>query len=149
MKWRTFALAAVALLLASPGVARHAADGQGQSHKWWLSDKYKSELGLTAQQSGQIEDIFQATLPKLRSGWRELDRLEGELSKLIAESRVDESQVAQMVDRVEAARAELGKTRTLMLYRMNRVLSPEQRVKLKALHEQWERDRRRPTDKRL
>ena len=46
-------------------------------------------------------------------------------------------------DRLEAARAELYKTRTLMLYRMRGVLSPEQRVKLQAA---WEASRPKGND---
>jgi Spy/CpxP family protein refolding chaperone len=58
---------------------------------------------------------------------------------------VDEPTIVAQLDRVESVRAELNKARVLMLYRMNRVLSPDQRTRLKAL---WERqhggDRRHP-----
>ena len=47
------------------------------------------------------------------------------------------------IDRVEAARSALAKTRTLMLYRMHRLLSPEQRVRLEA----FERERARNADR--
>jgi Spy/CpxP family protein refolding chaperone len=33
-----------------------------------------------------------------------------------------------------------------MLLRMRQVLSPDQRVQLNKLHEQWEKDHRRPHD---
>ena len=45
--------------------------------------------------------------------------------------------------RVEAARADLSKTRTLMLYRMHRILSAEQNVTLDRLFDQMERDKER------
>jgi hypothetical protein len=45
---------------------------------------------------------------------------------------------------VEAVRANLNKMRTLQLLRMRQVLSPDQRVKLNKIHEQWEKDHRRP-----
>jgi Spy/CpxP family protein refolding chaperone len=41
----------------------------------------------------------------------------------------------------------LNKNRTLMLLRMRQVLSPEQRVKLNKIHEQWDKDHRRPDNK--
>jgi hypothetical protein len=44
------------------------------------------------------------------------------------------------VDKVEGIRASLNKTRTLMLLRMRQVLSPDQRVILNKLSEQWEKD---------
>jgi Spy/CpxP family protein refolding chaperone len=37
----------------------------------------------------------------------------------------------------------MNKMRTLMLLRMRQVLSPDQRVKLNKLHDQWEKDHRR------
>lgn len=114
----------------------------GRSMKWWQSDRFREELALTAEQSARIEEIFQAMLPKLRAAKGDLDRLDGTLSKLVAEGTADEAIVAQQIDRVEAARSELSKTRTLMLFRMHRILSADQRAKLKTLHEQWERERR-------
>jgi Spy/CpxP family protein refolding chaperone len=111
-----------------------------QSSKWWNSPTIKAELGLTDQQSMAVEAIFQATLPKLRTSKDELDRLEATLSKLL-DAGADEAQVLQHIDRVEAARSDMSKTRTLMLLRMRRVLSQEQRTKLTAVHERSSRAR--------
>ena len=47
------------------------------------------------------------------------------------------------MDKVEAIRGGLNKTRTLMLLRMRQVLTPEQRVILNKLHEQWDKDHSR------
>ncbi len=127
----------VVMLLAGP-----AASGQDQPFKWWQSDKYKTELGLTDEQSAQIEEVFQALLPKLSAGKEDLDRLEKRVSDLIADGTTSEADVMKDVERAEAARAELGKTRTLMFFRMHRILTPDQRIKMKALHEQRERSRR-------
>jgi Spy/CpxP family protein refolding chaperone len=118
---------------------------QQRSHKWWMSDEGKAELGLTEQQSAEIEAIFQESLPRLRATKNELDREEQVLSGLIETSR-DEAQVVQQIERVEAARSEMSKTRTLMLFRMHQVLSTQQRAKLKAMYERRDRDRGR--DKR-
>ena len=73
----------------------------------------------------------------------ELDQQEAELSRLIA-ANADEGVVVRQVDKVEGIRANLNKMRTLMLLRMRQVLSPDQRVQLNKLHEQWEKDHRRP-----
>jgi Spy/CpxP family protein refolding chaperone len=118
----------------SPGASPAAPERSSQSRKWWQSEKVKAELGLSAQQSQDVETVFQASLPRLRELKRDLDRQEGVLSRLVEEN-VDEAQVAQQVDRVEATRAEMSKVRTLMLFRMHKVLSAEQRAKLKAIHE--------------
>ena len=73
--------------------------------------------------------------PRFRSCARskdELDAQEAELSRLI-EAGADEALVIRQVDKVEAIRAELNKTRTLMLLHKRQVLTPEQRVKLNKL----------------
>jgi Spy/CpxP family protein refolding chaperone len=117
----------------------------GQGFKWWHSDKFKQELQLTTDQITRIEDVFQGSLPEFREHKRTLDRLEDELSRLI--DTADEAAVMQHADRVEAERAALSKARTLMLVRIRRVLSVEQRAKLAQLHRDWERNRKRDKGK--
>ena len=86
--------------------------------------------------------MFQASQPALRAQQRALSMLEHELEKLVKEARVEESEVDIFVGKVEAARADLAKTRTMMIYRMRRILSGEQHTKLQALFEQREKERR-------
>jgi Spy/CpxP family protein refolding chaperone len=57
----------------------------------------------------------------------------------------DEALVSKQVDRVEAIRSNMNKMRTLMLLKERQVLTPDQRLKLSKLHEQWERDHKRPS----
>ena len=121
-----------------------AAPVSAQSFAWWKDQHFQKEVGLTPEQCVRIDTVFQTTLPKLRQGKQELDRLEEELSKLI-EANADEPQVVREVDRVEAQRASLNKMRTLMLLHMHQVLTPEQLVRFKAAHDQWEKDHPRPT----
>ena len=71
-----------------------------------------------------------------------LDQLEAKLSKVINDEHADEAMVLHALERVEAARGELSKSRTLMGFRMRRILTADQNVKMRALHEQWERERR-------
>jgi Spy/CpxP family protein refolding chaperone len=117
-----------------------AAPVGAQSFAWWKSEQFQKDLGLTSDQATRIDNLFQATLPRLRQDKEELDRQEAELSNQI-EAGLDEVQVTKQVDKVEATRAHLNKTRTLMLLHMRQVLTPDQRVKFKALHEQWEKAR--------
>jgi Spy/CpxP family protein refolding chaperone len=121
-----------------------------QGFKWWQSDKFKTDLGLSPEQVAKLEDAYQGLRPKLTSGKEELDRLEGRLSKLIAEGVAPEGDVMKMVDSVEHSRSELAKTRTLMIYRMHQLLTVDQRAKMNALHDRWEQERRqgrRPPEK--
>lgn len=114
-----------------------------QSFAWWKSEQFQREVGLTTEQCSRIDNVFHNTLPKLRQGKEELDKQEAELSRLI-ELNADEAQVIKQVDRVEAIRASLNKTRTLLLLHERQVLTPDQLVKFKAAHDKWVQEHPRP-----
>jgi len=118
--------------------------GQSFGFAWWRDAQFQRELGLSTEQSARIDAIFQAVISQLRPKKEELDKQEDLLSQQIA-AGADEALVTRQVDRVEAIRAHMNKMRTLMLLKERQVLSPEQRVKLNKLHEQWERDHKRPS----
>ena len=118
--------------------------GQSFGFAWWKDSQFQRDLALSADQSARIDAIFQATISQLRQKKEELDKQEEVLSQQIV-AGADEMLVTRQVDRVEAIRAHMNKTRTLMLLHERQVLSPDQRVKLNKLHEQWERDHRRPS----
>jgi Spy/CpxP family protein refolding chaperone len=103
---------------------------------WWKSEQSRKDLGLTADQSTRIDKIWEITRPELRQEWDELTALEDKLSQLIQKD-ADEAVLARQIDRVETARASANKTRSLMLVQMMKVLKPEQRTKLTALHERY------------
>jgi Spy/CpxP family protein refolding chaperone len=119
-----------------------AIPADAQRFKWWKDDRVQKELAITPDQSSRIEAVFQASQPALRAQQRALSKLEDELSKLVLEARVEEPEVEHFVARVEAARAELGKTRTMMIFRMRRILTTEQHVKLQKIFEENEKNRR-------
>jgi Spy/CpxP family protein refolding chaperone len=125
-----------------------AADAQQRRWKWWQDEKSKAEIGLTEEQCSEVELVFQSALPRLKAVKQELDVLESDLSRMIRERVAEESAVAAQVDKVEAARAELSKTRTLMLYRMHRILTPEQHAKVQTIHERREKERDRGRNSR-
>lgn len=118
--------------------------GQSFGFAWWKDAQFQRELGLSAEQSTKIDAIFQASIAQLRPKKEELDKQEELLSQQIV-AGADETLVTKQVDKVEAIRAHMNKMRTLMLLKERQVLSPEQRVKLNKLHEQWERDHKRPS----
>ena len=117
--------------------------GQSFGFPWWKDAQFQKELTLTADQSARIDLVFQSAMSTLRPKKEELDRQEAELSRLIA-ANADEAVVSFQVDKVEAIRTSMNKQRTLMLLHMRQVLSPDQRVRLNKLHEQWDKDHRRP-----
>ena len=109
-----------------------------QRYKWWQSAAVAAEIGLTAEQGADIEAIFQSIRPKLRELVRRLHREEDELTAVMHAMQAEEWEVALQIDKVEAARSALSKTRTLMLYRMHKTLTAGQ---IEALHAMWERRR--------
>ena len=131
--------AAVVVLLAfcvAPALA--------QRGKWWQDERFQSELSLTPEQSTRLEEVFQKTQPTLRRQMRALDRAEDEFDRLVESG--DDASVLEHVGIVEAARAELNKTRTVMLLRMRRSLTTDQWAKFTALAD--ERNRQRGSSRR-
>ena len=118
--------AGAALLVALPVSA--------QGFKWWQSDNFRRGLGLSQEQSTRIEEIFQHTVPVLRKQKDALDKAEADFNQMIEAS--DDAQVMSQVTVVEAARSELNKSRTMMLLRMRRVLTPDQRVRFVQLQQE-------------
>lgn len=122
-------------------------DSGHQPPKWWVEPKLRAELGITDQQSASIEAIWQKGLPQRAETRTRLEKLEAALDQMMLDASADESAVIAQLDKVEAARTEASKARVLMLYRINKVLSPEQRAKLaakaKAMREQRSGDGRR------
>ena len=125
---------AVVILVAGAGTIVLAQRG-----KWWQDEQFRRELALTAEQSARLEAIFQKTQPTLRERMQTLNRAEEQLDRLIEKG--DDASVLEYVGVVESARAELNKTRTMMLLRMRRTLTADQWAKFTALAE--ERNNRR------
>jgi Spy/CpxP family protein refolding chaperone len=114
---------------------------------WWRAPETRAELGISDKQSNEIDEIFQSTYPTLRASKDELDKLDQTLAATIKEGVADIATVTRQVGQAEQARAKLATTRTTMLYRMHRLLSPEQRVKLNAMLERREAERRKSKDR--
>lgn len=138
MQGKSFAILVLAGLMA----AALPAPVSGQSFKWWQSERFQKELVLSSDQIERLEEIFQAKQPVLRRQKHALDRLEEALSAMVADGLADEAEAEVLIDQVEAARSTLSKSRTLMLFKMRRILTTDQHVKMKVLGEQWERERR-------
>ena len=130
------------LVLFAAGAAMWAAPASAQRGKWWHDDTVKRELGLTAEQSARLEDIFQKTQPVLRQRMQALDRAEEAFDRLVEKG--DDAAVMGQVESVEAARADLNKERTLMLLRMRRALTADQWAKFTALAQAERSSTRQP-----
>jgi Spy/CpxP family protein refolding chaperone len=130
-------LAGCALLLAVMAVTGTAASAnQGTNPpRWWKSDPHRRELNLTSEQSRKIEDIFQQAASTQRQLIKAIDDAEAEFEKLVDVEKVDDAAVIDQINRVVSARADLMRSHSMMLFRMRRVLTPEQWKKLGEITE--------------
>lgn len=110
---------------------------------WWKDEKSKAELKLSEDQAARIDAIFKESWQRMKASYEELGRREEQLSSLVNGPDTTEADVVREVEQVEAVRGELNKVRTVTLYRMHRVLSPEQRLKLNEMRRARERERDR------
>jgi Spy/CpxP family protein refolding chaperone len=104
--------------------------------KWWRSEELRAQFAITDAQSTELDRIFHTFYASLKSGMEDVDRYHKDVSKIMAEGSSSEVDVLHAIDKLEAAKASLARTRMLMLYRMYRVLSPDQRIKVKRYQEQ-------------
>ena len=158
-------LALVALCISSgmAGAAEPGKDPQGQSEQqptqaarkneksssgrphtlWWKDEKARVEIGFTQEQGAEIDRIFKTTMDKAKPLREEVDSLEKALSQTMKANTAEVSVVTQQVDKIEDKRAELNKLRVVMLYRMHRVLTPEQNLRLQAYRDRREAERKK------
>jgi Spy/CpxP family protein refolding chaperone len=108
---------------------------------WWKDAATMKEIGISADLSKKIDDLFHKGLPEAMANDRELKKQEAELHRLIKERTVGADVIAVQVDRVEAQRTTLNKRRTVMLYQMYQLLSADQYAKLVAFNERRRNDR--------
>ena len=121
----------VALVVAGAAAPPEADAQSRRPHRWWQSEQVTALLDLSDGQAADLDRIYQLTLPKMHDSYHRLNAEERTLSRMIANMQVEEIDITRQIDRVEAARSELSKTRTLMVFRMYRVLNPDQRATLK------------------
>jgi len=107
--------------------------------KWWKRPRVAGEIGLTSDQSREIETIFVRSRSRLIDLKADLEKKQGELQDAIEDATADRDGVAERIDKVEDARAELQKARALMLLDMKRVLRQEQWDALKRMQEEARR----------
>lgn len=114
--------AALAVFLAAPAIRA----GDTPDGKWWKNPRVTAELGLSPDQSVEIEKIFVRTRPKLIDLRADLEKKQLDLQVAMDDKTADRSAVEKKIESVEIARAALQKTRALMLLDMKQVLKPDQ-----------------------
>jgi len=111
-------------------------DTQRSRLPFWKDPAIIKEVGLTPDQAKRIDTLWHDRWKEMTGRAEELRKQETELKRIIAARTVSPDVVALQIDRVEAQRTMLYKSRTLMLYRMALVLTPEQN---KGMQDLWDR----------
>jgi Spy/CpxP family protein refolding chaperone len=138
-----FSVAVLGSQQGSQGTSRVQPDPkpQGQSNRpgarppsrWWTTEKYRQELKLTADQTAQIERIFQASMDRMKAQKEDLDRAQSDFSQLMKQGAATERELLRSADSLELARFKVSSERTSMLVRIHSVLTVEQRLLLQAI----------------
>jgi Spy/CpxP family protein refolding chaperone len=138
------AIMALAVLWFAAGTARGQ---QGLVEgKWWKRPRIVQAIGLSTQQTAELEKIFAKSRPKLIDLKADLEKKQFAYEQAVAADKVDRAQVAALIEARELSRAQLQKELTLMELDMRQVLTPEQREKAQQLRAQLRQrlqDRRR------
>jgi Spy/CpxP family protein refolding chaperone len=118
---------ALVLALVLAGAAVPALRGQDPFEgKWWKRPGIALKIGLTVEQQDQIEKIFVRSRTKLIDLRADLEKKQLLLGEAMQDKSAERSDVEKKIEAVENARAELQKTRALMLLDIRQVLHPEQ-----------------------
>jgi len=110
---------------------------------WWKDPKHVAAIGLTPAQSAEIERIFRTEIEKIKPMIKTVNELERGVDATSRANTADIEAYARQVRQVEQMRAEFNTARTVMLYRMRRVLNAEQNVKFQAMNDKREAERKK------
>lgn len=110
--------------------------------KWWEDPKWRAELGISDWQSEKIKNIFEPEMMKIRVMRDERVKLEATLEQMVKEDRPNHAALTEKWDRVGYLLSEMYKARQLMIFKIDRALKPEQRVKLQSMFERIQNERR-------
>ncbi len=127
-----------------------AAQPQVPDGKWWKRPRIASQIGLTSEQSDQIEKIFVRSRPRLIDLKAELEKKQLDLQVAMDDRNVERREVEKKIDAVENARKDLQKARALMILDIKQVLKPEQWERLMQMQQEMrERQREKRQQSRL
>ena len=142
---RKACLAALALGAALPLVGQpQVPDG-----KWWKRPRVAAEIGLTSEQSDQIEKIFVKSRPRLIDLKADLEKRQFDLQVAMDDRKADRHDIERKVETVEDARKELQKARVSMILDIKQVLKPEQWERLLQMQQEARRRLRERRQSRL
>jgi Spy/CpxP family protein refolding chaperone len=116
----------VSLLFGAPSVARAHGPGPGL-------ERMAAELELTAATKARIKAIVDGTRAEEQGLHQQLHKSRHALRRLLEQDLPREDEVMARADAIDAQMSKLHKLRLRTLLRIHRLLTPQQRGKLRAL----------------
>lgn len=101
--------------------------------EWWKDEDVKKEIGLRADQAGRIDRYYSARMKEIDPVVQEYQRETVILNKMVDDRLVDDSTLSVEMTKFYALRTSVDQSRTMMDYRIAKVLDLEQYAKLKAI----------------
>ncbi len=99
--------------------------------QWWLNGRVQRHLELSNDQVRALDAIYSNSLPGRRALRERLDRAHVELDRAIQQA--DDARAMALAVRLADAQSARDKARTLMVWRMYKVLLPAQRRQLPTI----------------
>ena len=120
MRHRTPTLLLAAALLVPCASALAGSHWRGAMHngKFWKKSDVREALRLTDDEVHSLDRIFAKDQSNLKDLKAEVEKRRDDLDALLVPDEVGDEQVLDQVDRLEQARARLGKARALMVLEM-------------------------------
>jgi periplasmic protein CpxP/Spy len=104
----------------------------GQRGRWWANRDLAEKIGLSADQTKKMDDIFQQHRVALVDLNAAVQKAELTMEPLLTAEQPDEAKIVAQIDRAAQARAELEKSHARVLLAIRRVMTAEQWKKLEA-----------------
>jgi Spy/CpxP family protein refolding chaperone len=104
----------------------------GPGGMWWKNPMVVQKIGLTAEQTKKMDDIFQQSRLQLIDLHADVQKQEVILEPLLSGSTLDSAKAMAQIDKVADARANLEKADAKMLLGIRGVLTPDQWTKLRT-----------------
>jgi Spy/CpxP family protein refolding chaperone len=114
----------------SNGVRMHGALQVGPPGRWWDDKHFAKQLKLSEDQQRHMDVIFEQNRPLLLKRLESLGIEEQHMEALTHAKTLDEQALFAQVDRIEQARADLGKATLHYQVQLHNELGPDQLAKL-------------------
>ena len=118
----------------SSSARTHAALQVGPPGRWWDDKHFVKQLKLTDDQQRHMDAIFEQNRPALLKRYENLELEEQRMEALTHAKTLDESALFAQIDRIEQARADLGKAALHCQVQLRNELDQDQISRLEDQH---------------